>query len=170
MSTEPDGLKKDLTRKRYLWAGLRAQWEMGNFCCSHRCTSDVRLGQGRARVSSTGASRCLNCQSSFDSCDRPYPSSVSPCISAPFPRHPGTKGEQTSRLRTVSAGLEQVSLASNDEECQFQCLISLLLGSSKKSSSEYSSAPLDLSSRKCDAADMAGTPALATVENNSVST
>lgn len=149
-----DGLKRDLTRKKYLWAGLRPQWEMGNFCCSHRCTSDVRLGQGRARVSSTGASRCLNCQASFYSCDRPYPSSVSPCTSAPFPSHPGTKGERTSQLPTVLAGLEQVSLASNDEECQFQCLISLPPGSSNKSSSEYSRTPLDLSRRKSPVAGL----------------
>ncbi len=30
---------------------------MDNFFCSHRCTSHVRLGQGRVRVRSTGASR-----------------------------------------------------------------------------------------------------------------
>src|ERR1017187_10193440 len=38
---------------------LRAETEPDNFCCSHRCTSTVRLGQGRVRVSSTGASRSL---------------------------------------------------------------------------------------------------------------
>jgi len=31
--------------------GLRAETEMDKFCSSHCCTSDVRLGQGRVRVS-----------------------------------------------------------------------------------------------------------------------
>lgn len=39
---------------------LRAGMEPDNFCCSHRCTSTVRPGQGRVRCSNTGASRSVS--------------------------------------------------------------------------------------------------------------
>ena len=130
---------------------LRAETDPDNFCCSHRCTSYVRLGQGRVRVTSTGASRYFNCYASFSPCDRPCPSNVRPCTSAPSLSHSRTKGERTFHLPTVSAASEQPSLASNDEGCRCQCPIASRPGSSNKSSSGYSSTPLDLSSGKSDA-------------------
>jgi len=36
-----------------LRAGLHPHWEMDNFCCSHRCTSDVHFGQGRVGASTS---------------------------------------------------------------------------------------------------------------------
>jgi hypothetical protein len=53
-------LRRDASRKPWARGELRTQREMDNFSCSHRCTSYVRLGQGRVGVSSTAASRYLS--------------------------------------------------------------------------------------------------------------
>ena len=38
-------------------AGLHPKGKPVNFYCSHRCTSSVRLGQGRVRCANTSAPR-----------------------------------------------------------------------------------------------------------------
>ena len=46
-----------MSRKLRAGEELHPKWEMDNFFCSHRCTSDVHFGEGRVGVDSTGASR-----------------------------------------------------------------------------------------------------------------
>ena len=61
------GVAKGVGRKRRPKVELHTKREVDNFCCSHRCTSNVHFGQGRAGASNTSASRyfrssCLPCR------------------------------------------------------------------------------------------------------------
>jgi hypothetical protein len=51
------GVAKGVGQKRRSTVELHTKREVDNFCCSHRCTSDVHFGQGRAGASNTSASR-----------------------------------------------------------------------------------------------------------------
>ena len=101
------GMFAEMRRLYFSWRAqavrsLRAEKEPVNFYCSHRCTSGATLGQGRARCSSTCASRFLTFatlwNSSCFSCSCPYPKIVRPCIALAWPYLLHSRTEVVSQL------------------------------------------------------------------------
>lgn len=97
------------------WVRLRAEIEPDNFCYSHRCTSYVRLGQGRAGASNTSASRYFTTSCFYaPPCGEASFGSAQPCIASALQNRLLSNIESGNRQFLAPQARERLAFRSTD--------------------------------------------------------